>query len=281
MGKPDNRRHAGWRRMGGRVGRIVTLLTDFGVSDPYVAETKGAILSRCREASIVDITHEVTPFHVKQAAFLLLLAYRFFPPWTVHVAVVDPGVGTGRRAIVVRSRNYWFVGPDNGVLYPASKSDGIEECFEIVIDSYPRIGGETFHARDIFGPVAGELASGAWPRVKRISEGQMVRLEISSARFVEGAAEAEVLHVDRFGNAILNIDASGMPPTLKPGREVRLGVRGEDHRAKYVKAYGDAANGDLLVTIGGTGLLEIAVNRGSAASMLGLRPGDRVTVRVD
>lgn len=260
--------------------KVITLLTDFGVTDPYVAETKGVMLSKCRDIEIIDITHQVEPFNIAQGAFLLLLAYRFFPPGTIHVAVVDPGVGTERRGLVLRSRNYWFIGPDNGLLYPASMSDGVEECFEILSDNYPRIGGQTFHARDVFAPVAAELASGSWPALRRVSLDSVTRLELSAAKFSDGEAEAEVLHIDRFGNAILNIDASVLPAELRLGDEISVEHGGSIHRARYVRAYGDVSPGAPLLTFGGTGLLEVAVNKGSAASLLGLRPGDRVRLRL-
>ncbi|GBC71270.1 Adenosyl-chloride synthase [Candidatus Calditenuaceae archaeon HR02] len=260
--------------------RIVTLLTDFGVSDIYVAEVKGVILSRCGDVKIVDITHQVEPFNVRQGAFLLLLSYKFFPPGTIHVAVVDPGVGTERRGLVLKTHNYWFVGPDNGLLYPAAMSDGLEECFEIMLEKYPRIGGHTFHARDVFGPVAGELASGLQPALRKIDAQSIVKLELTTARFVGGSVETEVLHIDRFGNAILNIDSSGMPEGLGLGDELIVEYGGRVYTARYVKAYGDVPPGSLLVTFGGTGQLELAASRGSASMLLGLKPGDRVRIRL-
>ncbi|MEM0481505.1 MAG: SAM-dependent chlorinase/fluorinase, partial [Nitrososphaerota archaeon] len=223
--------------------RIVTLLTDFGVSDPYVAETKGVILSRCRAVEIVDITHQVEPFNIRQGAFLLLLSFKFFPPGTIHVAVVDPGVGTERRGLVLRTHNYWFVGPDNGLLYPAALSDGIKKCFEILLEKYPRIGGHTFHARDVFGPVAGELAAGLHPALREIDVQSIVKLELATARFAGGSVEAEVLHVDRFGNAILNIDSCGVSEGLEYGCEAVVEYGGRVYRARYVKSYGDMPSG--------------------------------------
>jgi hypothetical protein len=260
--------------------RIVTLLTDFGVSDPYVAETKGVILSKCGDVEVVDITHQVEPFNIRQGAFLLFLSYKFFPPGTIHVAVVDPGVGTERRGLVLRTRNYWFVGPDNGLLYPAAVSDGLEECFEIMLEKYPRIGGHTFHARDVFGPVAGELAAGLRPALREIDAQSIVKLELATAKFIGGRVEAEVLHVDRFGNAILNIDSSGVPEGLEFGDEAFVEHGGRVYSVRYVKAYGDAPSGSLLITFGGTGLLELAVSRGSASTLLGLKPGDKVRIRL-
>ncbi|MCS7145705.1 MAG: SAM-dependent chlorinase/fluorinase [Nitrososphaerota archaeon] len=259
--------------------RVVTLLTDFGISDPYVAETKGAILSRCGDAMIIDITHQVEPFNIRQGALLLLLSYRFFPPGTIHVAVVDPGVGTERRGLVLRTRSYWFVGPDNGLLYPAAVNDGLEESFEIALDKYPRIGGETFHARDVFGPVAGELASEGTPALAKVSPDSLVRLELGVARFISGVAETDVLHVDRFGNAILNMERAGLPDDLEVGDVVVVEFGDKSFDARYVRAYGDVPPGSLLVTFGGTGLLEVAVSRGSAAALLGVKPGDRLRLR--
>ncbi len=259
--------------------RIVTLMTDFGVSDPYVGEVKGAILSRNPSATLVDITHDVHPFNVRQGAFLLRLAYRFFPQGTIHLAVVDPGVGTERRGIVIRTRHYWFVGPDNGLLYPAASQDGIGECFEISLDKYRRVGGETFHARDVFGPVAGEIAAGSEPGLTEIQGSSIVKMEIQEAKFVTGQAEVEVLHVDRFGNVILNIGADGVPKDLRFGDELLVEHDNGAHKAVYAKSYGMVAEGALLATFGGTGLLELAVNRGNAALRLKLQPGSRLLLR--
>jgi S-adenosylmethionine hydrolase len=265
-----------WRKR----GRIVTLLTDFGSADPYVGEVKGAVLSRCSDAVLVDITHEVAPYNVKQGAFLLKLSYKFFPAGTIHLAVVDPDVGTERRGVVIRTRRFWFVGPDNGLLYPAAVEDGLEECFEIEVNKYPRVGGDTFHARDVFGPVAGEIAIGARPSMRSVSPSSLNRLELSRARFVDGQAEAEVLHIDRFGNAILNVGAEGFPRNLRPGDEILVELEDASHLAVYSRSYAMLPSGTLLATLGGTGLLELAVSRGSASAVLGLRPGARLRLRI-
>jgi S-adenosylmethionine hydrolase len=259
--------------------RIITLMTDFGVSDPYVGEVKGAILSRCPSATLVDITHDVHPFNVRQGAFLLRLAYKFFPPGTIHLAVVDPGVGTERRGIVIRTRHYWFVGPDNGLLYPAASQDDIERCFQIRLDKYQRVGGETFHARDVFGPVAGEIAAGSEPGLTEIQRPSIVKMEITEAKFVGGQAEVEVLHVDRFGNVILNIGAEGVPKDLRIDDKLLIEHDKGAHTAVYARSYGEVAEGALLATFGGTGLLELAVNKGNAASRLKLQPGSRLLLR--
>jgi S-adenosylmethionine hydrolase len=147
---------------------VVSFLTDYGLDDPYVGEVKAKMLSVCREIRVVDITHSVEPQNVLHGAFLLYLSYRFFPEGTVHLAVVDPGVGTERRGVVIATRRYWFVGPDNGLLYPAANGDGIVGCYEIELEGYRRYGGETFHGRDVFGPVAAELTCGMRPRMREV-----------------------------------------------------------------------------------------------------------------
>ncbi len=257
---------------------LVSFLTDYGIDDPYVGEVKARILSVCREVRVVDVTHSVEPQNVLQGAFLLYLSYRFFPEGTVHLAVVDPGVGTERRGVVIATKKYWFVGPDNGLLYPAALEDGIVGCYEIELGSYPRYGGETFHGRDVFGPVAAEIACGMRPRLREVDPGTIARLELGRAEVTEGSVRARVLHVDRFGNCITDLRSEDLPDWLRIGSPFGVRVGGRELRARFLVAYADAAPGELLLTLGGTGFLEVSVNRGSAARELGLRPGSEVLI---
>ncbi|MEM4238941.1 MAG: SAM hydroxide adenosyltransferase, partial [Nitrososphaerota archaeon] len=156
----------------------------------------------------------------------------------------------------------------------------LEQYFEIDLEKYPKIGGETFHARDVFGPVAGELAAGLEPAMREVDVESIVKLEILATRFEGDEAQAEILHIDRFGNVVLNIDESGVPGHLRPGCDVMIGLGGKQYRARFVKAYGDLPAGSLLITFGGTGLLEIAVSEGNASSLLRAKPGQKVELRI-
>jgi S-adenosylmethionine hydrolase len=264
--------------MPGKGSGVVSFLTDYGLNDPYVGEVKARMLSVCKDVKVVDVTHSVEPQNVLQGALLLYLSYRFFPEGTVHLAVVDPGVGTERRGVVIATRRYWFVGPDNGLLYPAANEDGIVSCYEIELEGYRRYGGETFHGRDVFGPVAAEMACGMKPRLREVDPRTIVRLELGRAEVTNTSVRAKVLHVDRFGNCITNLRSEDLPPWFRTGRSFRVRVSGRELRARFLRAYAEAAQGELLLTLGGTGFLEVSVNRGSAAKELGLRIGSEVVI---
>ncbi len=261
---------------------LITLLTDFGYKDHYVAAMKGVILSICPEARIVDIAHGVPKFDVRAAAYVLRGAYRYFPPGTIHVVVVDPGVGTERRAVAVKSRNYIFIGPDNGVLSLALAEDGVKEAR--VIENrdlmLPRIT-YTFHGRDIFAPVAAHLARGVpfslvGRRLERLREPSFTRPLVRGRELV-----CEVLYVDDFGNAALNIDERLLRELgVSYGAELAIELRGKELALKLLPSYGHAPEGAPLLLINSEGFLEIAVNRGSAAEAFGLSPGSRLRIRI-
>lgn len=266
--------------MGGRP--VITLLTDFGYRDHYVAAMKGVILSICPEALVVDIAHGVPKFDVRAAAYVLRGAYKYFPPGTIHVVVVDPGVGTERRAVVVKSRNYVFVGPDNGVLSLALAEDGVEEARvkenrDLML---PQVTS-TFHGRDVFAPVAAHLARGAplssvGRRVERLEEPGFARPLLE-----EGRLACEVLYVDDFGNAALNVDEEMLRELgVSYGVELVVEVQGRKLVLKLLPSYGHAPEGAPLLLVNSEGFLEVAVNRGSAAEVFGLSPGSRVRIRI-
>lgn len=261
--------------------KVITLLSDFGLKDPYVAEMKAVILGQCPDATIVDISHTVDRFDVRMGAFILAAAAGHFPLGTVHVAVVDPGVGTERRAIIVETRHSLFVGPDNGVLMLAALKAGLSHVYAIENCRYmlPRVA-VTFHGRDIFAPVAAHLALGAAPS----SFGKEIR-EYTMPKFADAVLEkdavlGEVVHVDNFGNVVTNVSSS-MVKRLgvqeKMGLEVEVGQ--EAVRLKLCPAYGAVAKGKPLIVLGSHDFLEIAVNQGNAAEHFGVKRGDRVRVR--
>jgi S-adenosylmethionine hydrolase len=251
--------------------RLVALLSDFGIKDTYAAEMKAVILSYSPTAVIVDITHDVQPFNTLEGAFLLSLAAKTFPGGTIFLAVVDPLVGSARDAIVVRtSSGKVFVGPDTGLLYPAASSEGITNIYRVRIERMGNVSG-TFHGRDVFAHIVGRLAAGFSCEELLEEKTAMSVLEIPKPLYGVDYVEVRVLHVDRFGNAIL----SHRGPLTGDWRMADVYV-GDSKLAEAIvaKYYSEAGPGEVLLTVGGTGYLELAVNQGDAAEKLGLKAGD-------
>ena len=247
------------------MARIITLLTDFGTADGYVAEMKGVMLSLVPDATVVDVTHDVPPQDVESARLALARSWRRFPPGTVHVAVVDPGVGTGRAALAVASDDRTLVGPDNGILSPALLLAGAQA----VTLPVPPTAAPTFHGRDVFAPAAAALARGTPVTALGVPfESPVVRRTAEPQRLVDGSVQGQVISIDRFGNAITNC----------------LGLRGgtievAGKALQVTRTYADAPPGSLTAICGSNGLIEIAVRDGSAARELGLTRGAVVIFR--
>jgi len=252
---------------------VVTLTTDFGLRDPYVAEMKGVMLSLAPDVRLVDITHEVESHDVVGAALVLEAAVPFFPPGTVHLAVVDPGVGTARRGLVVTTDSGAFVAPDNGLLTPVL-ARGAWRAFELKAPELrlPRIS-RTFHGRDVFAPAAAHLARGVPPEHFGPPTLDPVRLPWPEVHAVGGAVAGAVVHVDRFGNLITSIAADAVE---------RLGEHASIHIAgrhlPLVGTYADLPRGGAGALIGSSNRLEVAVREGNAAAVLGARRGTPVAV---
>ncbi|RLF24401.1 MAG: hypothetical protein DRN15_03170 [Thermoprotei archaeon] len=261
---------------------VITLLTDFGTRDPYVAAMKGVILSICPEARIVDLTHDIEKHDIRQAAFVLLSCYKYFPRGTIHVVVVDPGVGTRRRAVVIKTRRYFFVGPDNGVLQPAACDDNIVECREISNTLLMRSSiSRTFHGRDVFAPVAAYIAKGVPLRFigPEVEPETLVKLYTPTARVEMRSIEGRVIYIDSFGNVVTNIDANTLRKIgVHYGDIVGISVGRRHIVVKLCRTYGEVGKGELLALIDSFNYLEIAVNQGKASEILGARIGDRVRV---
>ncbi|HID25101.1 MAG TPA: hypothetical protein EYP23_01365 [Thermoplasmata archaeon] len=259
--------------------KVVTFLTDFGEKDTYVAEMKGVILGITRDVKIVDITHQVTPHSVEEGAFLLLTAVPYFPQGTIHVAVVDPGVGTERKGIIVKTRVCTLVGPDNGLLIPVAKKLGDFKVFEIINKKYmlPSIT-HTFHGRDVFAPVAAYLAKGVDAGDIGRETKSYLHHDFDAVRKVDGRITGRVVHIDRFGNVVTNIDGDIVLRYLRYGGKTWFSVSNKKHRAPFVKAYGFVEKNETLLTVGGTGFLELSINQGNAAEKLNVKTGDSVTL---
>jgi S-adenosylmethionine hydrolase len=245
---------------------IITLLTDFDERDAYVGTMKGVVLGICPDARIVDISHRVTRHHIQQGAFLLAQAAPYFPDGTIHVAVVDPGVGTARRRLAIQGRRAYYVGPDNGILHVAAQAEGIVKVVEITASRFLRFdGGTTFDGRDVFAPTAAHLAQGV--RLEEFGpETQVVtRLHRAEAHATHGTIRGEVLHIDAFGNVITNIPrAMLVDATLNPPMQVHVTLGERTATLRYCRSYGEVAVHAPLVVVGSSGYLEIAVNQGSA-----------------
>jgi len=253
---------------------VITLTTDFGTRDTYVAEMKGVILSMTRDVHVVDITHEIAPHDILEGALALEAAAPRFPAATIHVAVVDPGVGTARRALAVAARDQLFVGPDNGLFTPFLATDVRWHAFELSAPEFRAATvSRTFHGRDIFAPAAAHLARGVEPSRLGAAVTDPVRLTWPEVRVDRGRVGGAVVHVDRFGNLVTSIRAEAIFP-LGPGATVR--VAGKSLR--LVQAYGDLRRGYPGALVGSTNRLEIAVNAGSAARALRAGRGTRVVV---
>jgi S-adenosyl-L-methionine hydrolase (adenosine-forming) len=253
---------------------IVTLTTDFGLSDHFVGAMKGMILGICPQAQIVDISHGVTPFAIPEGAYLVAQAYRCFPKKTVHVVVVDPGVGSARRAVVAEAAGQFFVAPDNGVLsmiYAGEK----HRVRGLTNPRYFRQPvSQTFHGRDIFAPVAAHLAAGvSAARMGKPLRGY-IQLEFAKpARTGARAWTGCVVHADRFGNLITNFCATDFPAMADGAFSLVLGA----HRViRLSRNYAESAPGELFVIAGSSGYLEVSVNQDSAARITGCSVGAKV-----
>lgn len=244
---------------------IITLLSDFGTADGYVAEVKGTIMSRAPEAVLVDVAHDVAAHDIEAGRLTIARYWRKFPSGTVHFAVVDPGVGSTRRPLAVESDGRFLVGPDNGLLSPALLLAGAK-VVELPVSPG---AAPTFHGRDVFAPAAALLAAGspldalgspvADPEIRRTREAR---------RVADGAIEGVVITVDRFGNAVTNLLAAH-------GGVVEVGKL----RLPVLRTYADVAPGTPLAIVGSSGLIEIAVRDGSAAALLGLARDATVLLR--
>lgn len=262
---------------------IVALVSDFGTQDHYVGAMKGAVLSVCPEAQLVDVVHDLPPHDVDAGSFAVAAAAEAFPPGTVFLAVVDPGVGTARRALAVQTEAHRFVAPDNGLLTLVLADHASARVHAITNAGLFRFHvSNTFHGRDVFGPVAGHLARGmpieevgppaedphrlALPDVRRRSETEW---------------EAEVVHLDRFGNLTTNLSERGLSEILSHfgGDPNEVVVVVEGAVLPLVRTYGDVSEGEACALVGSSRRLEIAIHGGSAARLLGAARGASVRIR--
>jgi S-adenosylmethionine hydrolase len=254
---------------------MITLTSDFGLKDPYVAEMKGVILTIIPNATLVDITHDIEKFNIRMAAFTLASVAPYFPKGTVHLAVVDPGVGTQRRAILVQTTQGFFVGPDNGILILPAQNQGIEHIYQLTNPKFMLPGvSSTFHGRDVFAPAAAHLDKGVEPSEFGPEISDAVTPKFASVKRENGCLIGEVLHVDGFGNVITNIREKEMVNS----KVVNVKLPIVSLKLAFVKTYAQAKLNEPIALIGSHGFLEIALNQGSAAEKLKVKAGDSVEV---
>lgn len=259
---------------------IVTLLTDFGTADYFVGAMKGVILSRAPAAAVVDLSHEVPAHDVAAGAFTLLAALDAFPAGTVHVVVVDPGVGSARRGIAAAAGGHLLVGPDNGLLSWALERLGAPRVFHLAEPGFFRPSvSATFHGRDVFAPVAAALATGTPPEALGPEVDDWTRLPPLAPERGEGVVRGRVLHVDRFGNLVTSLSRADLPSSFGAEGRVRL-VVGEAPVERMRRFYADAAPGapaaEPFAIWGSAGFLEVSLDGHSAARALGAAAGKPV-----
>ncbi len=256
---------------------IITLVTDFGTRDHYVASMKGVILKinpRCR---MIDVTHQVTPHDIQEGAFVLANAYSYFPKGTIHLAVVDPGVGGARKPVLLVTQDYYFVGPDNGLFTMIPQKENVEQIIVLDRQKYhlSRVS-TTFHARDIFAPVAAHLSLGIRPNVFGYETNSIKEFKFQKPISKEGKLLGEILHVDTFGNLVSNIDegelirfARGRPFVIRAGRKSIAGLKG---------GYWEGKKGEPIALFGSGGFLEISVREENAQRVLKMKRRDPIQI---
>jgi S-adenosylmethionine hydrolase len=250
---------------------IITLTTDFGLSDHFVGVMKGVILGIAPNTEIVDITHQITPYEIPEAGFVLAETYRWFPKKTVHVVVVDPGVGTLRRPILAEAAGQYFIAPDNGVLSMVYEREKHKVRAISAEKLFLKPLSDTFHGRDVFAPCAAHLAKGLPPARFGKPIADYSRLEFyKPARTGKRVWNGAILKVDRFGNLITNFHISEFPVVRT--RPFSL-TAGQQEVTKLARTFADQKPGDIFVIVGSAGYLEIVANQGSAARMTGSSVG--------
>ncbi|MBN2600107.1 MAG: S-adenosyl-l-methionine hydroxide adenosyltransferase family protein [Candidatus Thermoplasmatota archaeon] len=259
--------------------RRITFLSDFGTKDGYVAQMKG-VASSITEARLLDITHEVAPHNVREGAFILWATAPFFPLGTVHVAVVDPGVGTQRKGLVITTKKQILVGPDNGILLPTAHLLGDFVVYEITNPKYMiHPLSRTFHGRDIFAPVAAYIARGVPFREIGTPTEHYVDLQFHLGENQGDQIVGKVIYTDRFGNLITTIPRDILPKDVEQKRITVVSGTKQWENVSFVSSYGFAKQGDMLITVGSNHFVEISVNKGNAADTLGLAEDAELTLQ--
>ena len=263
---------------------IIALMTDFGYKDPYVSLMKSIIYKINPKVKIIDLTHDIPSFDIHYASYILLVSYKYFPRGTIFVVVVDPGVGGSRRVLIIKTRNYLFVGPDNGVLYPAADDDGIVDIINVVNDKFfIKPTSNTFHGRDIFAPVAAYLSLGIDYKIfgNSVTIEDITKYEINIHEFNESDRTicGRVIHIDKFGNIVLNIRYRQYN-LYKLFTEARISINDRNFKVKVGKSFSSVGRGELVLYINSFNLMELGINMSNAAKTLGVKVGDSVCIEL-
>ena len=260
--------------------KIVTLLSDFGLRDGYVAQMKGAILDRCPDATIIDISHQIERHNIMMGSFVLETTVPYFPKGTVHVAVVDPSVGSDRKAIVIECESGFLVGPDNGLMVRASQKLGLRSIRKILEGSLSKKTiSNTFHGRDMFAQVAGMLLLGERPAEIGVTVSGLERLNLTPVRFARNKLACQVLYVDNFGNIITNVEDDQFRKIGSVGDNITIRTGKADFGAVIAKSYYELAPNVVGVLMGSQGYLEIALRERRASEALDLKSLDELELR--
>ena len=261
--------------------KILTFLSDFGTKSNYVSQMKGVALS-ITDARIIDITHDISPQDIREGAFVLMSSIKHFPIGTVHVAVVDPGVGTMRRGIVITTQTQILVGPDNGLLIPAARNLGNFTVYEITNPNLmSKTISNTFHGRDVFTPVAANILNGIlFDQIGPITN-HFVDLNFRKFEIINKTATGKIIYIDSFGNIITNIDGDSFRQVLNYDKKIMLFIGEKQLKIPFSKSYNFVKKGEFLVTIGSSNLLEISLNKGNAAKKLQVKPDDDIKILFD
>jgi S-adenosylmethionine hydrolase len=260
---------------------IISLTTDFGLRDPYVAEMKAVIFGICPEANIVDISHEIAEYDVRMSAFALASAAPYFPEGAIHVAVVDPGVGTERQPIIIQTSKGYYVGPDNGVLALAANNESGPKSIHRITNRklmLPHVSN-TFHGRDIFAPAAAHLANGTSPSVLGPKTTKTAAPTFARVTKRQGALVGEVIHIDTFGNIITNYQPKHLK-LIQSKPQINIKIGNTQLRLKLCKTYTEAQPHKPLALIGSHNFLEISLNQDNAAKTYKTKTGDKTTIQL-
>lgn len=259
----------------------VTFLSDFGLGSGYVSQMKGVVSSFNPQINMIDICHHVPPQNVRAGAFILATSIPYMPKGSIHVGVIDPGVGTARRGIVVVTNKHIFIGPDNGLFLPAARLFGLFRVYEITNESlFQHPVSNTFHGRDIFSSIAGHILRGISFDLIGDEIHDYVDLSFPQPTFEEKRIKTEVLFVDDFGNVITGINGNRFLQYVSENNTILIDTINEKIPALFTKSYGFVSKQELMVTIGSHGYVEISINQGKANQRLGLSYGDTIELGI-
>jgi len=273
----QNRKKPGIKKEVTDIKKTIALLTDFGLDDNFVGVMKGVILNINPNVNLVDISHSIKPHDIFEAAFLLKGTFKYFSKGTIFLVVIDPGVGTERKPIIVRTKSYFFIGPDNGVLSLAAEEDGIKHVIEIKNKRYfLKPVSTTFHGRDIFAPAAAHISKGKTPTSLGKLQGNMKRLNIPETLLDKNTLKGRIIHIDRFGNLITNIKRD-LFTQFSRNRKFKIRIRNKSIN-RISQSYQAVKPGYPLAIFGSLDYLEISVNRKSAKDYFSAKKGTGIDV---